>query len=622
VGTRGRLGVDDYRVSVMGRHYDRSISAHASSELIFDLDGKYESFTCQVALNDVPDMSPSADFHVYADDRIVACAMNVSAHESPRSLSANLSGARRLKLVASTQEPSHRFSIWLDPQVSSDPIVSFVGPLGGFEVNLPDKTEPCGLCIVTVVTNDFAPMASDMLGSLFRNGDVRDASVVIIAFDPDESVRNLAKRHNAKLVEARHFGGPGGISLKTAVYLAPRFVQADKYLLIDSDVFVLGSMQPALASLDTVPDGAVLLTRDSGVPHSATLHQALFSEGYPYFSQSGDESILPMSDAERAYGLVVNTGVIFARSQALLALDEQMRALMPAAAVWNSNRPAIGWREQGVFNVALARLGNAIELDERYNLQCQVRTPKLRGHMEHTSAEWNGKPVVVLHFNGRKGKELYESQCKGRFSHVESPRFAEFGGGPLAKLTRLVDRYCSEAGPSAQARMALPHTMQPRAYIQVFKPISSSRFGRVLCVDAKSALTAAAAALIGASSVKILSENVGDACSQMLATAPEIASSVETRYGDVPRLLLEEQTGRVKYDLVVIDLCGNTKRALTNLFMAAGVLAKGGTILIHDMCHPECDASAVVSKARSQGWTVETVSVVPYGPSLLKATPL
>ena len=96
-----------------------------------------------------------------------------------------------------------------------------------------------------------------------------------------------------------------------------------------------------------------------------------------YGGSDADLHRLGVTAQEAAFPLVVNDGIFAGSREALLALDGAIRA-MPLATRWVDERHNIWWRNQFIFNLALARLRCGIELDSSYNVQLHVQDVQLR----------------------------------------------------------------------------------------------------------------------------------------------------------------------------------------------------------------------------------------------------
>jgi hypothetical protein len=98
---------------------------------------------------------------------------------------------------------------------------------------------------------------------------------------------------------------------------------------------------------------------------------------------------------------------------------------MAEARRWISERPDVWWRNQFIFNLAVARLRCGIELDAIYNLQLHVHDADVREVNGHLEATWLDRSVRVLHFSGG-GRRKY-AELRGRFAREETP---DLTGGP------------------------------------------------------------------------------------------------------------------------------------------------------------------------------------------------
>jgi hypothetical protein len=122
LGMHGSLGYEGLPVTVRRQRYEHALSTHSPARLRFQLDRRFASFTCQVALNDdVPAGRSHADFAVVADGREVAIESYVQSGEPSRSLVADIASAEHLELVVRTSRWEHSHAVWLDLEVDESP---------------------------------------------------------------------------------------------------------------------------------------------------------------------------------------------------------------------------------------------------------------------------------------------------------------------------------------------------------------------------------------------------------------------------------------------------------------------------------------------------------------------
>jgi hypothetical protein len=80
---------------------------------------------------------------------------------------------------------------------------------------------------------------------------------------------------------------------------------------------------------------------------------------------------------------------------------------MPQAIAWMEERRRVcWWRNQFIFNLALARFHCGVEVDGRYNVQLHTQDVQVAGEGRDVQVFWRGQPVRVLHFCGI-GKQKY-----------------------------------------------------------------------------------------------------------------------------------------------------------------------------------------------------------------------
>jgi hypothetical protein len=94
---------------------------------------------------------------------------------------------------------------------------------------------------------------------------------------------------------------------------------------------------------------------------------------------------------------------------------------MPGAIAWLEG--GVPWRNQFLFNLALARLDCGIELDQTFNVQLHAVHVDLTTPAGRPRAEWHGRPVRILHANGH-GRDRY-ARLRGLYSIADPPVGAE-----------------------------------------------------------------------------------------------------------------------------------------------------------------------------------------------------
>ena len=423
LGRWGDLGYEGKRVTVNGSFYSHALSAHPPARMIFDLGGRFATFRSQVAINsDVPEGQSHAQFSVAVDGRHVAVVPLVGAGEAPREIVADIRGAQRLELAVSTTRWECCHAVWLNPQLDIDASFAEKGTvldcLGRTEIVLPSIPLRSHRCIATVVSTGFSGLLDDMLGSLVANGGCPDALIVVFLVGNDAASETVARKYGATLVRCRARARVNA-TLKSLMYSLPLVVNAEQFLCLDADMLVLSELRPVFAALEACAPGSVLACREGNGFYYKDLGNALRTV---YCGNDGDLTrILASPNGELGYPLVVNDGIFAGTREALLALDSLVRS-MPKAITWTDERRDVAYRNQFVFNLALARLGCGVELDPLYNVQLNSQEVEFEERNGRIKAAWSGRPARVLHFNGC-GRRKYP-KWRNLYANVSEPLVA------------------------------------------------------------------------------------------------------------------------------------------------------------------------------------------------------
>lgn len=412
LGLDGALGYESQRVAVGGRGIAHALSAHGPSRLRFRLDPGFRSFSCRVALNDdVTDRRAYGHFAVIADGERVACAPYVRAGTAPPELRADVTGARDLELVVTTSQWEFCHSVWLDPALSTlsvgGPDATLIDPLGRAEIVLPRPVPKARRCIATVASPGFEGLLFNMLGSLRTHGRCEDALLVVFAVDPTpEFLRAIAERGALPVICKRLT--PISVALKSILYSVARVVDAETYVCLDADMLVLGDLSGIDGALDVAPRGSILACWEANTRRFPHVDSAL---RHVYFGHPADlVGILGRVEHEASYPFVVNDGLFAGQAVGLLALDGAIRA-MPGAIRWMSEKPGqCWWRNQFIFNLALAALRCGVALDDVFNVQLHTNDPEAWVEEGRVRASWKGRDVRVLHFCGSGRSKVPESR--------------------------------------------------------------------------------------------------------------------------------------------------------------------------------------------------------------------
>lgn len=617
LGTGGSLGYEGKRVTVQDRAWPNALSTHPPARVRFELEGGWRSFRCQVALNgDVAAGRSHADFEVLADGRRVACAYRVAAGAAPRALAADVSGARTLELVASTTRWEFSHAVWLDPVLDAAPAAEprqLADCLRRVDVVLPAAPIVAERCIATVVSPGFERHLDDMLGSLAAYGGCPDARLVVFAVDPGAECRRVAARYGAEVVECRRRGRVNP-TVKSVLYSAARVVDAGEFLCLDADMLVLDDLGPLFAALRACPGGTILACREGDGWHGATVEQAVLQA---YCGRPGDlERIMGANGGEGAYPLVVNDGLFAGTRSALLALDATVRG-WTGAPRWVDERRNVWWRNQAVFNLALAHLRCGVEIDPAYNVQLHVHDAELAWEDGRLAARWKGGRARVLHFSGR-GRRKYP-EWRGLFARVAEPLARGGGGDGYAAFLRALRGWVGRHGQGAlawsfygtadgsAARVADADVLPLLGLLHYL--VRANGCARVLETGTARGVSAAclASAVAHRSGAAVVTLDVAESAERAplwAALPPAARACIEEWRGDSLALMDAALARGECYDAALLDSRHDEAHVHAEFQRAARLVCPGGLILVHDPRLPGGTVEGALRRIEADGYGV------------------
>jgi predicted O-methyltransferase YrrM len=618
LGLGGELGYEGKPVSVGRRRYAHALSTHPPARIVFDLGGRFEWFSAQVALNDdVPRGSSHADFVVAADGRPVAAARRVAAGEPARSLNASVAGASRLELSVSTARWQHSHAVWLDPQLggraegaSSRAVLRDC--LARVDIEPPAPVPNVKRCVATVVSPGFEQMLDDMLGSLLAHGNCPEAALVVFAIEPDDACRRVADKYGARLVECRRnaFVNP---TVKSVLYSAARIVGAESFLCVDADMLVLGDLRPVFAALDACPPGSVLACREANGEGETTLVKALAEV---YAGKPADIArITGRARGEGGYTLVINDGLYAASRESLLAVDDVIRGWEGARA-WVDERADVWWRNQFIFNLALARLGCGVELSGVYNVQLNSQDVEASVSEGRARATWRGRQARVLHFNGA-GRGKYP-ELRGRYRAASEPMrgggedaYAVFlealrGWLGLRGLDALAWSFYGSTD-TRTARVADSSTLPLLALLHYV--VRANGCVRVLETGTARGVSAACLASAvahreGGRVVTFDPSPHADAEELWAALPDRMRGCIEHRADDSLSGLKAALDAGERYEAALLDTLHTEEHVWAEFELASRLVCRGGLILIHDVTFAYGTVEAALRRIERAGYGV------------------
>ncbi len=623
LGTNGHLGYENKRVIVNGKQYQHALSTHPPARLRFALNGRYHTFTTHAALND--DVKPGAShahFAIYADGKIVAAA-HVHAGDKPHPLQAVVSGAQVLELAVTTSRWEFCHAVWLEPNLAEtkgETAVSTTAQppfltdcLRRTRITLPAAPIRTQRCLATIVSPGFERWLDDLLGSFYAYGNCPDARVVVFVAGESATCRHVIDKYNAHAIACQPQANLNP-TLKSVLYSVARVVEADQYLCLDADMLVIGDLSPIFATLEACPPDTILACREGNGHGYQNLNHALTTA---YGGRSQDfQRILGQANGEHAYPLVVNDGLFAGSRNALLALDGAIRA-MPQAATWVDQYRHIRWRNQFIFNLALARLDCGVELDSTYNVQLHVQDVEMGWREGKMAARWNSRAVRVLHFSGSgRGKyPQWRGQFAGKNNPLAQPAEKDSYLAFLSALRAWSGRYGAEGlawsfygtTNGQSARVKDPSMLPLLALLHYL--VRANGCVRVLESGTARGISAAclATAVAHRPHGQVVTMDLDPRPERealWAALPPATRGCIEQRIGDSLKLMSTAISENEPYEAALLDSLHTAEHVWAEFQLAAQLVCPGGLILIHDSNYAHGTVSGALEKIEAAGYCV------------------
>ena len=118
--------VDGNIMTIAGKTFERGFGTHAESSLFIQLDGKANSFTAQVGIDDeVKGRQPAVEFIVYGDGAKLWSSGVMHEGDTARRCNVKLSGVKKLELRVTDEERDNNHADWADAKFEAVGVASF-----------------------------------------------------------------------------------------------------------------------------------------------------------------------------------------------------------------------------------------------------------------------------------------------------------------------------------------------------------------------------------------------------------------------------------------------------------------------------------------------------------------
>jgi predicted O-methyltransferase YrrM len=625
-GLQGDLGYEGKSVVVQGRRYHHALSTHAPARIVFQLNGRFTTFHCQVGFND--DVRPGTShgsFTVLADGRQVCVSAHVVSGDPPRNLIADITNAQHLELIVSTSRWEYCHSLWLDPLVDCVPLHTsqegIIDCLRRTEITIPTVRPRASRCIATVASASYAGLLDDLLGSLFANGGCGEALIVVFLVGDDSECQRVSGKYGATVIRCT-LKAQLGMSVKALLYSVARVVDAEQFICLDADMLVLQSLRPIFGAIEACASDSILACREGNNRGFRNVEHVLTSA---YGGSMADLTrLLGTPNGEGSYPLVVNDGLFAGSRTALLALDDAILR-MPNAVAWLEERRDIPYRNQFVFNLALARLGCGVELDPTYNIQLHTQNVDLGLGSGRVTGMWNGRTARVLHFCGI-GRRKYP-EWRNLFARVPDPLAGRGDGDLYSDFLTALRVWAGRYGVRALAwsfygttdgstgRIRDPSVLPLLAVLHYL--VRSNGCIRVLEAGTAKGVSAAclASAVACRQGGRVVTFDPAPQPERLelwSALPPVISACIEQRTESSIQGMAAALSAGEQYEAALLDSLHKEDHVWTEFQLASQLVCTGGLILIHDARFVDGAVEQALERIEAAGygvtrlWTAES----------------
>ncbi len=410
LGVKGSMGYEIIP-SVNGQNYNHIISTHASSIVKYDLNGKYSSFHCYIALNDSSSENAKVEFQVICDGQIKYISSSVKKFDKLRSVNVDISGAKILELRCFNRGDNIAHSLWIDALCSENKLTHHTGPFNNTYINLNFEKRSSKYASIVFATENMSGYLYAFLKTFQKNSNLKDCVNYIVI--PEESfvIRKIAKVFNAVVLRSyktKNYNITSQVDLKDSAYTISKHINAEYFIISDIDILINKELTGAFFQ------NKIGICRDANTEESS-FGDLVSSDWSAYRGTEESLNILKMNQYEIEHKDNLNCGFITGSKKELMIFEDELKKLLPDSQFYLCFNNGSGVREQALINLALLRARNYEILDDSYNYQLLY---------------FPVKDKVCLHLNSpetkHKYKYLVEEQCDDSFKLLNRNLLEDF----------------------------------------------------------------------------------------------------------------------------------------------------------------------------------------------------
>jgi hypothetical protein len=410
LGVKGSMG---YQIipSVNGQNYNHIVSAHASSILKYELDGKYKSFHSYIALNDSSSDDALVEFQIICDGIIKFNSSKVKKFDKLRSVNIDISEVNLLELRCFNYGDNVAHSLWIDAILDEEKIIHHVGPFNNTYIDLDFENKKSKYASIVFASENMAKYLYAFLKTFQKNANLKDCINYIVI--PEESfvIRKIAKHFNAVVIRSNktdNYFLKSPVDLKDSTYTIAKHIDAEYFVISDIDILINKDLSNSFIK------EKIGICRDANT-EECTFGELISSEWSAYKGTEECLNLLNLNEEEIKHKDILNCGFITSSKKELMILEDELKKLLPESQFFLCFNNGSWPREQALINLALLRTKNYHILDYTYNQQLL----------------W--LPVIenaCLHLNSPEIKQTYknliDAQCDDAFENLNKNLFEDY----------------------------------------------------------------------------------------------------------------------------------------------------------------------------------------------------
>jgi hypothetical protein len=277
--------------------------------------------------------------------------------------------------------------------------------------------------------------------------------------------------------------------------------------------------------------------------------------------------------------------------------------------------PSIKWREQAIFNLALAKTGLYTEISHLFNFQMCHVTPEIQIHDNFIVAFHDKHLINVLHFNGLPGKEKY-AQFENKFSHTPDCQFGVKNLDTFSNITYLLQSFAKTIRAQPQLRVMYSDIDSIQKHVYIYKYlcdiIEKKHKPKILEINARAGLMTAclASACSGVNGVITSVEmNPPVEYDQIIsALSEDEQKSIIKVNEDILVYLKNQQESDDKFDLIFCGTHNSLRTVSSQILLAYNLLSPKGKFYITDSKFPVCNITGLNRRLNSAGLQLEQIT--------------